>query len=60
MILLITRWFGSIQTFIEFSIAMFVGRYFDIHGPHLLVSLSVVLSAVALVGLARKLRTKAI
>ncbi|BEI86488.1 hypothetical protein CcaverHIS002_0607750 [Cutaneotrichosporon cavernicola] len=45
-------WFGSIQTLIEFSFAIFTGRYFDIHGAKLLVSSATVLAFVSVIGLA--------
>ncbi|GMK57948.1 hypothetical protein CspeluHIS016_0407820 [Cutaneotrichosporon spelunceum] len=45
-------WFGSIQTLIEFSFAMFTGRYFDIHGARLLVFSATLLGFVSVVGLA--------
>ncbi|TXT04134.1 uncharacterized protein COLE_07831 [Cutaneotrichosporon oleaginosum] len=45
-------WFGSIQTLIEFSFAIFTGRYFDIHGARLLVSSATLLAFVSVIGLA--------
>jgi MFS family permease len=45
-------WLGSIVSFAEFSLAIFSGRFFDIHGARLLVVGCTVLSFVAMIGLA--------
>lgn len=48
-------WLGSIVSFAEFSLAIFSGRFFDIHGARLLVVGCTVFSFVAMVGLACEL-----
>lgn len=45
-------WLGSVVSFAEFSLAIFSGRFFDIHGARLLVVGCTVLSFAAIVGLA--------
>ncbi|TXT07516.1 hypothetical protein VHUM_03236 [Vanrija humicola] len=45
-------WQGSIQTLIEFGLAIFTGRYFDVHGARALTITGLLGTAVAICGMA--------